>query len=217
MNKLELLEDLGTIKPRESSKYKARYGLYKCFCGNEFKAQTAHIKSGHTKSCGCLTKSQKGRSSHRLYKTWSCMISRCYNKNIKPYKFYGERGIKVCDRWLQFDNFIEDMYSTFIEGLTLDRKDNNGNYEPDNCRWVTQKVQCRNQTKIPNHNSSGIVGVYFNGKKWISNICVNNKTIYLGSFDDKEDALIKRDKYIIENKLEHSLSRKTKINNKNQF
>ena len=132
---IELIRDLGMQYPKETSKQKKRYSLYKCFCGNEFKAQNADVKVGHTSSCGCLqilkTKESKvvhGLTNHRLYSTWHNMIARCYNKIHKKYKYYGQRGITVCDRWHDLKNFIEDMYPTFEEGLTIDGKDILGFY-----------------------------------------------------------------------------------------
>jgi len=130
---LLLIKDLGMLYPTKTSKHKRRYSLYKCYCGNEFKAQPKDVKILKTKSCGCLkserlkkynieTKTIHNLASHRLYKTWSNMINRCSNPKRKDYKDYGERGIKVCDEWLDINNFINDMFPSFIEGLTLDRE-----------------------------------------------------------------------------------------------
>lgn len=82
------------------------------------------------------------RSKHPLYSRWSAMISRCRNKKLKR---YGGRGISVCERWLTFENFVEDMMPTFKPELTLDRRDNNGNYEKSNCRWITHEDQMMNR------------------------------------------------------------------------
>lgn len=85
------------------------------------------------------------KTRHRLYSTWANMKDRCYQPNNKSYKYYGGRGIRVCDRWLKSANFIADMYPTHKEGLTLDRINTNGDYEPSNCRWATPTQQARNR------------------------------------------------------------------------
>ena len=93
-----------------------------------------------------------GYSNHRLYYIWISMINRCSRPTNGNYILYGLRGITVCERWLDINNFIEDMYPTFKDGLTLDRIDVNGNYTKDNCRWATQLVQANNtrmNVKVP--------------------------------------------------------------------
>ena len=85
------------------------------------------------------------RENHRLYSTWKSMRSRCNNPNVWCYYLYGGRGIKVCERWNDFLLFLEDMESSFEEGLTLDRKDSDGNYSPENCRWATKEEQSNNK------------------------------------------------------------------------
>ena len=86
------------------------------------------------------------------------MIIRCNNPKSKDYKHYGERGIKVCDEWLDINNFINDMFPSFIEGLTLDRENHLGNYEKSNCRWVNRITQAENTRKIRENNTSGFRG-----------------------------------------------------------
>lgn len=87
-----------------------------------------------------------GMSDTKIYGVWTTMKARCYNKNNAKYKNYGERGIIVCDRWLKFENFWEDVKFDYKEGLTIDRIDVNGNYEPSNCRWITNSKQQNNKT-----------------------------------------------------------------------
>lgn len=122
-----------------------------CGCGASCIAASTNLGSGATKSCGCLNKevataraTTHGRTGTPIYHTWVSMRDRCNNSNNKRYPAYGGRGITVCERWSSFENFYEDMGER-PKGKTLDRKDNNGNYEKDNCRWATKVEQSRNQ------------------------------------------------------------------------
>ena len=206
-----LLEDLGMRYPTEKSKQKARFGLYQCqYCGKEFEALTSHIKSGGTKACGCL----KGKSIthglgyHPIYAIWNQMNQRCSNPNNKRYKDYGGRGIQVCERWLDVKNFIEDMYPSWEEGLSLDRIDVNGNYEPDNCRWTTQTIQMRNTRDVKCTNTSGFRGVSFYKKmrKWQSTITIQNKRLHLGYYTTALEAAKAYETYVRLNNLGFLLS-----------
>lgn len=212
-----LISDLGMQYPTLNSKNKRRYGFYKCFCGKNFKAQTTHINSGHTISCGCynIKKIQQlniarctthGYTKHRLYQTWNGMIQRCYNLNNKAYKNYGGRGIVVCERWLNVRNFIQDMNDSFQKGLTLDRQNNDGNYEQSNCRWTTKIVQARNTRIIQRNNTSGYKGVSFHKRdnKFQVGIYIESKKIHLGYYDTALEAANAYNYYIDKNKLEHT-------------
>lgn len=209
MSNLILLEDLGMIYPTKNSKFKYRYGLYMCYCGKEFISRFSRVKNGHTKSCGCYKaeiKTKHGFRNHILYSVWNDMKKRCINANSKSYKDYGGRGIKVCNRWLKVENFIEDMFPDFQEGLSLDRIDNNKGYSKENCRWATKETQSRNTRKIRKNNTSGYRGVsYFKrDNKWKSQIQIQYKIIRLGTFDTSLEAAKAYDQYIIENNLEHT-------------
>ena len=135
----------------------------KCDCGNIISTQASALRNGHTKSCGCYLKdrlSQKhtthNMSNHRLYRVWAQMKDRCFNPKSHNYMYYGERGITVCDEW---KNSFESFYSWAISSgykdnasrglFTLDRINVDGNYEPQNCRFVDTKVQSLN--KRTNH------------------------------------------------------------------
>jgi hypothetical protein len=121
-----------------------------CACGNEITVRTSNLKRGNTKSCGCLRRQKKPITRFRPSRkgdtklSWELMIGRCYNSKSDKFKDYGGRGIKVCARWLDYKNFLADM-GPRPAGTTLDRKDNDKNYEPKNCRWATAKQQANNR------------------------------------------------------------------------
>lgn len=134
----------------ENSKNGHLFFIVKCKCGNIKTMRKCTVVSGRTKSCGCLKRELviKRSKTHGMrgtpeYKSWSSMLSRCHNKNLQAYKDYGGRGIKVCERWMKFENFYEDM-GPRPEGTSLDRVENNGNYEPSNTRWGTREEQANN-------------------------------------------------------------------------
>jgi|SRR6185369_7464456 len=122
-----------------------------CDCGTECVRTTKTLRNGMTKSCGCFqietvkrVTTKHGRTNSKLYGVWKAMRGRCRTKTDQNYRHYGGRGIKICERWNTFENFRNDMGDPEA-GLTLDRIDVNGNYEPSNCRWVTMKEQTRNK------------------------------------------------------------------------
>ncbi len=216
---LILLKDLGYLKPKETSNYKKRFAIYKCFCGKEFKTQTRSVDSGLTTSCGCYNKqivTKHGYSKNKLYAVWHSMISRCKSDNKCFYDSYKGKNIKVCDRWLYLSNFIEDMQDSYVDGLTIDRIDNNNGYCPDNCRWTTNTIQQRNKRILQKNNKTGFRGVRFieNRNKWRCTISVNKININLGMFKDKMEAVYAYDNYIIKNNLEHPTNLATKSNTK---
>lgn len=163
--KFDRWEVLGEGKHKYYGKYKVLCWKCKCKCGIIKDVSGGSLISGKSQSCGCLHTEMKkaglhlshGMSRTPIYETWCRMINRCYNKSGKDWNIYGGRGIKVCDRWrYSFENFFADMGSLYKKGLTIDRKNNDKDYKPENCRWATQKQQQRNRGN--NHN------ITFNGK-----------------------------------------------------
>ena len=208
-----LIKDLDMIFATENSKQKKRFGLYKCgFCGNEFKAQVQHINSGNTKSCGCYQKRRAsethkthGLTNSKLYEAWVSIKDRTLNIKHKQYNDYGGRGITICEEWkndpIAFYNWA--MLNGYSDELSIDRIDNDGNYCPENCRWTTPTIQCRNQ-RIQKNNTSGYKGVSFvkDRNKFRVSLSVNKKRIHLGYFKTAEEGAIAYNNYIIENNLE---------------
>lgn len=128
----------------------------RCSCGNETVVRGSHLRVGATKSCGCFNRElmlskfashghTRGKKNTTEYNTWSSMKKRCLDPASKDYKNYGGRGISVCERWLHsFEAFFEDMGKK-PTGLSIERKNVNGNYEPGNCKWATRDEQNNNR------------------------------------------------------------------------
>ncbi len=196
---------------------KKRYGLYKCFCGNDFECLKTMINTNRKTHCGCLSRENrvKGRTTHglhssRLYRIRQSMLQRCTNEKAPNYSSYGGRGITVCEEWkndfMSFYNWA--IQNGYKDVLTIDRINNDGNYEPLNCRWTTKAVQSRNTKIIQSNNTSGFRGVLWkkDSKKWQASITVNCKNIYLGLFDDILSGAKAYNDYVVLNNLEHSLN-----------
>lgn len=129
-----------------------------CECGSTAIVRTSDLLNGHTLSCGCYKRMHKNirTSDLRLYNIWSNMKQRCGNPKNKNYRYYGERGISVCSEWQKFESFYYwAMNSGYKDGLTIERKDNDGNYEPSNCEWITKERQHRNTTRSRRYKMYG--------------------------------------------------------------
>ena len=158
---------------------KHRFARVQCDCGSPPRyTRIDGLTSGAAKSCGCLQKesvTKHGEWKNPLFKVWKGILSRCTNPSDKRYARYGGRGITVCDRWFDVHNFINDMSEGYEKGLQIDRKDNNGNYEPDNCQWATTKQQTRNYSRnvILEHNGKRLCVV-----DWAVETGIDAKVLY---------------------------------------
>jgi DNA-directed RNA polymerase subunit RPC12/RpoP len=211
---MKLIADLG-IRQIEGKTFKKRIGLYECSeCKIHFEARTETVKARDQEHCNsCASKLTRATikhnmRNHKLNTVINNMIQRCENKKSDNYQYYGAIGIKVCDEWRNnrasfFKWALENGYE---DGLTIDRKEGNKDYSPDNCRWVTQSIQVQNTRNIKSNNTSGYRGVSFNKtkEKWQASIGLNNKQIYLGTFNTAEEAAEAYINYVKENNTEHN-------------
>lgn len=133
----------------EAPRYRNKYRMFKCQCecGEIANIISRDLISGKSTKCIFCKSVKHGYCNSPIHSTWSGMIQRCTNPNATAYESYGGRGITVYEKWYNFENFLRDMGDR-PEGTELDRIDNNGNYEPNNCRWITHKENCQNRRPL---------------------------------------------------------------------
>ena len=215
--KVNFIEDVGMKFATSNSKRKARFWLVECpICSKRFEAAMSNVKSGTTTKCkSCSVRqinSTHGESKTKLYIMWANMKKRVYDKNSISHKYYGAEGIVVCDGWKN-DYLVFKKWATsngYEEGLSIDRIDVHGNYEPNNCRFVDSKTQSRNTRRLMSTNTSGYRGAYAVDDKtsslnsWKAQITLDGKSKHLGMFATKLEAANAYDRYILDNNLEHT-------------
>ncbi|WP_239700372.1 hypothetical protein [Mammaliicoccus sp. D-M17] len=198
-NRLKPIERVDNIK-------RGKAFLCKCDCGNTTIVPLASLKNNRVKSCGCLNSevqskfmkeynNKHGKSNTAEYRVWIGMKNRCNNPKHKQYKDYGGRGIKVCERWDDFSNFIEDMGERPTKKHQIDRTNNDGNYEPNNCEWVTPSENALNKRFLI--GKSGHKNIILDGKSYYAMVKRQGHT-RTSRYTNLETSLDKRDLYIEE-------------------
>lgn len=197
--RLTAIEDIGKTK-------RGRVWRCICECGNETQSISTYLKIGHKKSCGCLhadsakisglkqrthgytTVDKKWTASE--YGVWMSMKARCGNPKAASYKRYGARGIKVCERWMKFENFIKDMGPRPTNKHSLDRIDTNKGYDPENCRWADQMQQAQTRTNVRKIHAFGetMTASMWERRTGISALTIRNR---IDAGWSPEDALTK--------------------------
>ena len=172
-----------------------------CVCGTEKIIRGGVLRSGESRSCGCLQREKlitHGLSKHPLYNVWYSILIRCYQTYNPRYKDYGGRGISVCSDWHHnFTAFYHwGLSNGWKKGLSLDRIENDGNYEPGNCQFIPLGLNSVKQRVLNSRNTSGYKGVSWNKvmQKYYAQIVISGKTTYLGLFDSPKLAALVYDK-----------------------
>lgn len=190
-NRLTILEEVERhVYPSGDTRRKF---LAQCSCGSPPKTYLiSELRSGNTKSCGCWNLENlrsHGMHETRQYQCWADMKTRCDNPKNKYYSYYGGRGITYCEKWKTFEGFWEDMKDTYSDDLTLNRRDNDGNYCKENCEWDTKNFQGHMRRKLDGTllESIGMVQNPDNGI-FYTRIKINSNGVGLGTYATEEQA-----------------------------
>jgi len=204
------------INEVEQTTKNLRRFLVKCECGNERDLNLPVLANGKSRSCGCLKADEirdrdnyQGIKGTPIYRIWENMKTRCYNKKSEKYHCYGGRGITVCDEWLHDPKAFYDfaVSSGWTPDSQIDRKDNDGNYSPDNCRFVSREVNINNVQLLKKSNTSGYRGVKRSNSYFAACVRISGYPhFYKAGFKTAEDAAVCRDNFIIKNGIETPLN-----------
>jgi len=200
IHNMKIIKDLGMSSHLKTPK---RMAIFKCICGNNFESKVSSITSGQRTSCGCLRNQDKkthGLSNHPLYRKWSGMITRTTNKKEHTWDRYGGRGISVYKEWREnFKSFYDwSIKNGWEKGLTLDRIDVDGNYEPNNCQWITMKensMKDRHSEFIKKYKSEEICDRYNNSLITVTELAKQYKT-----YKDVVSKILKKNNIEIKNR-----------------
>ena len=210
--RMKIIQDLGRVPNADGTKNNRRAIFECCSCGKHIECdpRSSAVKA-QTECLSCSNSHnyvKHGDAGSRLYKIHQDMHNRCYNPNKKFSEYYIEKDIQVCEEWFRnYDAFKEwSMANGYTDELTLDRRDNDKGYSPDNCRWTTKLVQQRNTRAIHKGNTTGYRGVSPSGSGYRARITVNWKQIHIGTYQTPLEAAKAYDRYVLENSLEHTLN-----------
>lgn len=190
-----------TVIKKSIRKGKSAYWVCECECGRRKEVRRDHLLSGDVETCGVKgcrkfysVHGNAGIEETTEYRIWGTMKSRCLNPNDQAYENYGGRGITICEEWLSFENFLNDMGSRPSENHTLERINNDKGYSRENCKWATWETQNRGNKRLNKNNTSGVRGVYLNKKtgSWYASIYTSGKQIHLGTFNSFVEAATAR-------------------------